>query len=358
MRFLHSVLLTLLISACSQQEYVYEKLSADRTWFSAQPALMNMARLRKSYSGEFVKWDSPLRDGNATHYQLVSDGGAQIKARVFLDGAEKRSGYLNTVIKKSLILYSKGNVFVASEVITIAFQNSSVIELYYNYGTGLLKGGIIFENGIAKGFIDGRNKGRSNRLTCYSVSIPYFIEVGGNTYYKGTDTYTFCAFTIDANSYNEQMLTSDVPGVGGGIVDQSPSMPGYGVDQSVGKLCSSITFKQVGNSFTAEVSGLGLTAINFANNTVINIEFGVSCIEIPSYNLKDRFEASDAFTNAFNRARDEIASLLNSGQLAPNSIAIEIKFKSLILEYLPPGAAFSRGTCSGSIPKNTADYGC
>lgn len=146
-----------------------------------------------------------------------------------------------------------------------------------------------------------------------------------------------------------------------GIDDGGSPEAEFVVDQTIGRLCNNLTFSQVGRSFTAEISGLGVTAINHFSNSAIHAELGLTCVEIPDYYLRDRFQASEAFANAFNLARSEIPSLLNAGLLAPNSVDIRNKLKILIIEFLNskyPGSTLSTGGCSGEVSKNTADYGC
>jgi uncharacterized membrane protein YgcG len=160
---------------------------------------------------------------------------------------------------------------------------------------------------------------------------------------------------------------------GGGSSSGSPTPSDYGdsvspkgykglnPDQTIGKLCDKLTFSQIGRSFTAEISGLGLTAVNAQLNRVINAELGTCCVQIPDYQLSDRFAASTAFTIAYNSARSVIPGLLNSGSLSPDAVSIRGKLKSLILNILNesyPGSSFSTQPCSGNVAKNTADYGC
>lgn len=167
-----------------------------------------------------------------------------------------------------------------------------------------------------------------------------------------------------SNPYNNQVVIGDdgliyhYEEAGGNWVGE---LAEFTVDQTVGRLCDRLTCSHVGRSFTAEVTGLGLTATNHMTNTAINAELGTTCVEIPDYNLRDRYEASSAFVRLFNQARDRIPSMLNAGILAPNSVAIRDKLKSLVLEYLNaefPGAAFSTSSCAGGVAKNVADYGC
>jgi hypothetical protein len=150
-------------------------------------------------------------------------------------------------------------------------------------------------------------------------------------------------------------------GNGGVVSATTSSYELLNPDQTVGKLCDNLAFLQVGNSYTAEITGLGVSAVNANLNKFINSELGTCCVQIPNYELKDRFEASTAFTIAYNTARAAIPRFLNAGSLSPDAISIRAKLKSLILNILNenyPGSSFSTQSCSGNVPKNIADYGC
>lgn len=131
--------------------------------------------------------------------------------------------------------------------------------------------------------------------------------------------------------------------------------------QIVGHLCDNINFDKVGSSYTAEVVGLGLTAVNNFTQQVINADFGSGCISIPSFNTSNKYEASEIFTESYNQARKMTYYLLQTERLTPNSAAVRSKLKELIIEELKarrPGSLFTTGSCSGNITKTVADYGC
>ncbi|UII30904.1 hypothetical protein LVD17_21660 [Fulvivirga ulvae] len=130
-------------------------------------------------------------------------------------------------------------------------------------------------------------------------------------------------------------------------------------NQTVGRLCDNIKSIKVGNSYTAQITGVGLTAVNHQLNKVVNAELGTICVSIPIAYATSQYTASQILTTIINQSRDEIGPLLNSGNLAPYSSSIRIKLKSLISTKLSAYAGMiSSGPCSGSIPNTTADYSC
>jgi len=143
-------------------------------------------------------------------------------------------------------------------------------------------------------------------------------------------------------------------GGGGGWSVHSEDQFGF-----VGNLCGdAIRWKTVGNSYTAEVKNLGLTAIEFSKGLSINVELFNSCISIPT-RMTTSYRAGDDFADAFNEAREEVGVLLNSGELSPTHFAVRKKLLELIRDNLPPGSSFTpnRG-CDGSVPITEADYSC
>lgn len=131
--------------------------------------------------------------------------------------------------------------------------------------------------------------------------------------------------------------------------------------QGIGNLCDNINFKHVGNGFTAEINGLGISAINYMTNSVINVELGTNCIEIAEYYVGTSYDAAVIFVSIFNSARNAIASELNSGLLTPSQPSIRSRLIQLIVSELQtdhPGSSFGLGPCLGEVPKNIADYGC
>lgn len=132
-------------------------------------------------------------------------------------------------------------------------------------------------------------------------------------------------------------------------------------DQTVGKLCPDAVFKLTGSGFTAEILNLGLTAINYRESKVIDVQIPSSCITIPSYNLSTGADAADVFSVAFNNARENVYRELTLDKLEENSVAVRARLIELIRFFLVDGvqgSSFSSGSCSGDIPITEANYGC
>lgn len=190
---------------------------------------------------------------------------------------------------------------------------SGLLNFYDIHTNDLISGYLIKEGLVIKKLNKSSKTGSNNRLDCYSITTTYWTcsAYGCNEDYQ--TYYEYCYYTPDQNVYDQSLEPTDPLAGGGGGGENSL----IELDQTIGQLCNNLIFSHVGNSFTAEVTGLGLTAINHLLNKAIHAEIGICCIQIPDYYLSNGIEASTVFTNAFNSARQQIGNLLNSGLLAP-----------------------------------------
>ncbi|MEM6738206.1 MAG: hypothetical protein AAF620_19270 [Bacteroidota bacterium] len=132
-------------------------------------------------------------------------------------------------------------------------------------------------------------------------------------------------------------------------------------DQTVGKLCADATFQLTGSGFTAEISNLGLTAINYRESKVINVDIFSSCVTIPSYSLSNGAQAAIVFSTAFNNARENVYKELSLDEIEESSAAVRKRLIELIKYFINDsvrGSTFSSTNCQGSIPISKANYGC
>ncbi|PUZ25110.1 hypothetical protein DCC81_12435 [Chitinophaga parva] len=122
-------------------------------------------------------------------------------------------------------------------------------------------------------------------------------------------------------------------------------------------------FATIGNSFTAEVDGIGVSLVG-PKGEFFNIEFGQSCITIPNYKLANGSQASTALIEGYNAAIRDLVSELQEGSLLPRQAAIIMRMKQLINQNISlsaglesgTGAVLSSGGCQGTVPINQAKY--
>jgi len=115
----------------------------------------------------------------------------------------------------------------------------------------------------------------------------------------------------------------------------------------------------VGNGLTGQINGLGIYLVG-PEKQKIDVEFGSTCISIPSYSNIGARTASRFFTEAWNAAVDQIKFELNAGILPPFGSGVKAEFKAAILNNMQanlPGSSFSTGSgCAGKVSTSNAQY--
>jgi RHS repeat-associated protein len=143
-----------------------------------------------------------------------------------------------------------------------------------------------------------------------------------------------------------------------------PAAPPNNVDGPILKsLCGDYTWKSVGESWTAEVTGLyfySVQDIGSKNPDVpIRVSFDDACITIPKTGGVSAKQATQMFNSAWNATVVKIHLQLNSGKIRfedPTRTEMK-KILKTTLSAIQPGAAFSYGAgCAGSIPSSFAKY--
>lgn len=135
----------------------------------------------------------------------------------------------------------------------------------------------------------------------------------------------------------------------------------YWEDQTTSMLCGDANFKLVGSGFTAEISNLGLHAINQREMKMIDVSIFSSCVTIPSHNVSNGGQAAKLFAFAFNNARQNIYRELSTNELEETSFAVRRRLVELIRHFLSDvrtGSTYTTSGCSGNIPISDAKYDC
>ncbi|GLU55750.1 hypothetical protein [Dyadobacter frigoris] len=128
----------------------------------------------------------------------------------------------------------------------------------------------------------------------------------------------------------------------------------------VGKLCPPTNWTTTGAAKSSNVTGLGLTAINFSTEQIINVDFFTSCVTIPTHGRTNE-QIGIMFAYAYNNARQRIEIALNNGTIEYQHNQIRARLISYITEGLrsfDQGASFvPSGGCQNTVT-NTGNYYC
>ena len=232
-----------------------------------------------------------------------------------------------------------------------------------------------YENGH---LIRPESDGRSEDISCTWIDHQVCTSLtGGGDLYLGrcstVSSYYHCLFNATPSS----LLPDDITGVTGGGGSGSngnlcphPAISGAFVEcgtcvwldengncttQNPYKLCANtLNFVQVGIGYTAEIRGLGASAHHNPSNTMLNTEFGNTCVTI---NARDQYAAAELFAVAYDNARSELAVWVNSQPITSlNSTTIQLELVHLLDQWLAMIGSFSRGSCSGNVPISIAGY--
>lgn len=174
---------------------------------------------------------------------------------------------------------------------------------------------------------------------------------------NGVYSHTSCGNIYECGQY--QYTECDDPGAGGtgGGGGSGGGFTGPWDQSSQVKLCGTIAFKSVGNSWTGGMQYLQTIWSHPQQGTIIT-NFANACISIPSYGISAAV-ASTTFQNVYNASIQQVVLELNEGLVLPNAISISSRLKTVIQVKLwstVTGATFSSGPCLGNIPVSQAQF--
>ncbi len=195
----------------------------------------------------------------------------------------------------------------------------------------------------------------------YVYTQTYCVGPSGNSGYLGGGLYYGTIGQGTDSGGGASAGTNTIP-----VSATNPSnIPGNGY---AGLCANTISWKKIGNGWTAQVQELGVTAIysgspdpiHTPEGGYIDVTFANTCITMPAYNLTST-QASREFAIIFNHASVWIGNELDSGALRPTYMAVRSRLLELIrnsFNQLHPGSTFVIGTCSGTVTNSRAGYGC
>ncbi|GMQ31213.1 hypothetical protein [Algoriphagus confluentis] len=198
---------------------------------------------------------------------------------------------------------------------------------------------------------------RENNQRILSCTDWYYVYTLNGIVIGEEYLYTTCS----GDSCNENSTDA--------CLEEPPQGGGGNSGMEVAKICGTYSFTNVGNSLTAEIRNLGMTAVNLSlfqgRGQVIPVELGPMCFNF-SASSASSISASTIINEAFNSTTIEIQQGLNNGTINATNIYIEFKnkfgqnFNTLKNSFGLTGsqAGFSYGQCFGSVTTNEANYLC
>jgi len=126
------------------------------------------------------------------------------------------------------------------------------------------------------------------------------------------------------------------------------------------KIVGNYDFAKTGNGWTAEITGLGVGAVNTKPKQIVLVELGSLCITIKPVGPNTKQAASDAFVKSWNTMTDRLDSWLNAqGDRLITTPELQRQIMLIFNTQLNMNTLYSStslGPCSGSIPVTPAQY--
>jgi hypothetical protein len=242
-------------------------------------------------------------------------------------------------------------------VATKPFTGSSVIE---DWNGNFQKGYRYTKEGVTPILSSGQSTGK---VQCIITDWYNCVSVGG-----GSSSCSYCCTTQTCaddggggggGDSGGGTGGGDYGGGGGGGGGYGTGNPSdgytYAQDPNHNRLCGSINFSKVGNSYTAQLYGLGLKAFHTGTGNQIQAQLSVVCLEIPSYGWQP-YDAYEDFKLVWKQSMESILALMDAELLPAYAPAIRAEIVLQVQSRLRPGSRFSTGPCLGPVQSTYVEY--
>jgi hypothetical protein len=417
---IYYLLLFVTISACQQDINIEESIQKDitieevKTVFNARKTYNTNSRTSDSKNSMDIVWDlaiyKELNIGDALFFPVKSNFDEEGKK--YVSSGEGTNRFPIDYTSFGRAYKDESGEVVLDYIMPVPTENTPEFTGYFlvsDWG-GIAKRILTYENGILvkeeKVSEQQINNGKNNRskLGCTQYDYWWCVDV----YVDGEIRASKCTHEYsEIICTNPQPISDLDPGTGSetgstggsssGSIPEDGSLcyhpfiesmlvdcdevicsdEGFVVDENGNcvpslkyedvetfELCyENLSFISVGNSYTADITGLGATVWNnLTGQLAINVEFGNSCISIPKSFASSSSIAAQYFSEIYNYSRKKLYLWVNSTYTPLTSFSVRNKLLEIIRQELNTefsGSEFNIGSgCSGNIPVSVADYGC
>lgn len=218
--------------------------------------------------------------------------------------------------------------------------------------------------------------GRTNELQCYAIDTYWWSQACTPDGDCADPVLIEVITTIVCEQVIAPPSEDPVGGGGGGepevCLQEHPYIEGLLIPceedgwtlndlQSQNRLCGAYSFLSVGEGMTAEILGLGATAVRRSTGQMLHVLLGPVCVTFgASTGLVHPSTASTAFNNTWNAAMNDTDAWIK-GQTNPTAASLRTyiiqRLRVRLLAQSNEGYfALTIGSCKGNIPSTQAQY--
>lgn len=271
----------------------------------------------------------------------------------------------DTIVNSFIVSLSVKNSIINKDVLTLhALQLDETTDAFsakisiFNLEMELLQfnnyvNGQKIETGVTtkKEYIDDGGRIQQTCVDWYLVTTNFYSD-------GSTETTTVYLFTTCSEEFSLAGRTKRIKcGGGGGSNNNDPIFE----QTSQNRICGSYGFLKVGDGYTGEVLGLGVTAHHSSTNRVVEVTWPSMCITFGSA-LSNSVMASEKLVEAWNAATNDFQAWLNASTRNPTDFEIAryllSRFKFYLGLFSGGYTAVTTSSCVGQIPKTQANFNC